>query len=312
MNGFVIILLVIVIIMSLILAVSFYAYYEVFYVKKKKLINIAKLENGYFTDEESDKILTLINEFKNDEFEEVKINSFDGVKLYARYYEYNKNAPLQIMFHGYRSEGFRDFAGGMKLAKQLKHNVLMVEQRGHGQCKTCTTTLGILEKYDCLYWVKYAVERFGVDVKIILVGVSMGASTILMASNLNLPQNVVGIIADSPYSTPYDIVLKVMKERKIPNNLALPFVMLGALLYGRFEFDKKGAIDSVKENKIPVLIFHGDADSFVPSYMSKEIYYNCSSKKELYIFEGADHCRNFLVDEEKYTNHINEFIKKIL
>ena len=291
--------------------VSLYAYKQPFYVDKER-IKLSKLENGHFSDEELEKIDSLQKEFKTDEYEEISIKSFDNIILNAKYYEYEKGAPLQIMFHGYRSAVARDFVGGMKLAKMVKHNVLMVEHRGHGKSKRCTTSLGILEKYDCLYWIRYAVDTFGDDVKIILTGVSMGASTVLMASELNLPSNVACIIADSPFTSPSDIIAKVLKDRKIPVKITMPFIRIGALLFGGFKFEKNGAIDAVKKNKIPVLIIHGDSDTFVPSYMSKEIYYNCSSKKELHIFENADHCRGFLVDENRYTSIVMKFLSNVI
>ncbi len=291
--------------------VSLYAYKQAFYVDKEK-INISKLENGHFNDEELEKINSLLKEFKTDEYEEVSIKSFDNQILNARYYEYEKGAPLQIMFHGYRSTGVRDFVGGMKLAKALKHNVLMCEQRGHGKSKLCTTSLGILEKYDCLNWIRYSVDTFGDDIKIILTGVSMGASTVLMASGLKLPSNVVGIMADSPFTSPSDIITKVLKDKKIPAKIAMPFIKIGALIFGGFKFEKNGAIDAVKENRIPVLIIHGESDTFVPSYMSKEIYYNCSSKKELHIFENADHCRGYLIDENRYTSIVMKFLSNVI
>ena len=198
------------------------------------------------------------------------------------------------------------------ILKELKHNVLLIEQRGHGENKENTTSLGVLEKYDCLYWIKYAIDRFGNDVKIILTGVSMGAATVLMAFELKVPDNVVCVIADSPYSSPSDIISKFIKDMKMPVKLLFPFVKTGALIFGRFKLDKNGAIDAAKKIKIPVLIIHGEDDTIVPCYMSKEIYYNCPSKKELHIFEKADHCRGYLVDENKYTSIVMKFLSDIV
>lgn len=292
--------------------VSLYAYHQAFFNKNKKLKDISQLTSGSFSEEEIGIIKGLYDEFKDDPYEKVSIDSYDGLKLNARYYEYNSESPLQIMFHGYKSEGLRDFVGGIKLAKKVCHNVLLVEQRGHGDSKSSTTTLGTIEKYDCLEWVKYACERFGENTKIILSGVSMGAATILMASEYKLPKNVVGIIADSPFSSPADIIKKVLKDKKLSPKFIFPFVKFGALIYGGFVLNEKGAVDAVKNAKIPVLIIHGDADTFVPVYMSKEIYYNCASKKELHIFNGADHVRSFLVDCDKYEKIVSSFLNGIL
>ena len=55
----------------------------------------------------------------------------------------------------------------------------------------------------------------------------MGAATVLMASELNLPANVVGIIADCPYSSPEAIIRKVCREdMRLPPALVMPFIRL--------------------------------------------------------------------------------------
>ena len=48
--------------------------------------------------------------------EDVTIESYDGLKLYGRYYQVREGAPLDIGFHGYRSSALTDFAGGSELS----------------------------------------------------------------------------------------------------------------------------------------------------------------------------------------------------
>ena len=48
------------------------------------------------------------NETKAMPYEEFSITTFDGLKLYAKYYEYRKGAPIELMFHGYRGKALRD------------------------------------------------------------------------------------------------------------------------------------------------------------------------------------------------------------
>ena len=128
-------------------------------------------------------------------YEQVSITSYDGLKLTARYYHRNDGAPVKIEFHGYRSAATRDFSGANELDVLTGCNVLLVDQRSHGLSEGTTITFGIKERHDVVSWANYAVDRFGSDVKILLSGVSMGAATVLMASNLELPSNVKGIIA---------------------------------------------------------------------------------------------------------------------
>ena len=96
-------------------------------------------------------------------FEEVSIKTFDGLTLYARYYECQKGAPIELMFHGYRGTAQRDLCGGIQRSFALKRNVLLVDQRASSKSEGNVITFGIKESKDCLCWVHYLVERFGQD-----------------------------------------------------------------------------------------------------------------------------------------------------
>ena len=49
-----------------------------------------------------------------------------------------------------------------------------------------------------------------------LDGISMGAATVLMASEFDLPASVRGIIADCGYTSPRDILKKVIRQCHLP------------------------------------------------------------------------------------------------
>ena len=58
---------------------------------------------------------------------------------------------------------------------------------------------------------------------------------------------------------------------------------------------------------MPILLIHGDADTFVPCSMCDEIYENCPSAKKL-IIKGAAHAESYYKDMKAYENSMNEFI----
>ena len=96
-------------------------------------------------------------------------------------------------------------------------------------------TFGIKEHRDCLAWVDFMVEHFGPDVKIILTGISMGASTVLIAAGRELPKNVIGVLADCGYNSAKDIIRKVIRQMNIPVAPGYFFVKLGARIFGHFD-----------------------------------------------------------------------------
>ena len=300
------------ILLIFILAFSYVAYRMAFYMPKRPEGGFYTLPPGMTEENIDSGIAKCMKEMQERACEEVFITAFDGKKLFARYYHVQDHAPVQIMFHGYKSSPFVDMSGGNKLAQKLKHNTLVVDQRSHGKSEGNTITFGIKERKDCLCWIKYVSERFGENTPILLVGLSMGAATVLMAADLDLKANVKGIIADCPYSTPKDIILKVSKDMHFSPRLTYPFVRLGAFLYGHFDLEEAGAVISIQKANVPILIIHGEADTFVPCDMSHKIQKVCASPVTLVTIPKAGHGHSYLVDPKQYEEAIMQLVKKVI
>ncbi len=237
----------------------------------------------------------------------LKIKSHDGLTLVGKYYEYKKGAPIEILFHGYKGNGERDLSGGIERCFKIGRNAIIVDQRGAGESDGHTISFGINEHKDAIKWAEYVTEYFGKDTKIILTGVSMGAATVLMASGKELPQNVVCILADCGYTSPREIIMKTIKEMKLPPKIMYPFVKLGARLFGHFNLDEYSPMEAVKNSKTPTIFIHGTKDDFVPYYMSEKMYQECTAKKSLVPIEGAAHGLAYPVNKEAYLKSIRDF-----
>ena len=204
--------------------------------------------------------------------------------------------------------------GGYTLCKRLGYNVLLPDQRSHGASGGHTITMGVKERYDCRAWAYWAYKRFGPEVPIFLMGVSMGAATVLLASGLDLPETVRGIIADCGYTSPHDICTKVLKT-VVPSALMGPIYAVGrvgTLLYGRFDPDDADCRQAVAKARIPILFIHGEADDFVPCEMSRENFDACASPKRLVTIPGAGHAVSYYVDIPAYEKAVTEFLDHCL
>lgn len=249
---------------------------------------------------------------ENTQCEFVTAQSHDGLELHGRFYAVAENAPVIIVFHGYRGPTLRDCAGGFSLGLKMNYNVLAVDQRAHGKSGGRVISFGIKERYDCLTWIEYVRKRFGADTPVILCGVSMGAATVLMSASLNLPKNVRGIIADCPYSSPSAIIRRVSGQMGYPPALAYPFIWLGALLYGGFILNQCDAVRAVRMTDIPILLIHGEDDRFVPCDMSKEIYAGCADHAQLHTFPDAGHGLCYIIDPPHYEKICQDFFAHII
>ena len=239
--------------------------------------------------------------------EKVEITSHDGLTLRGKFYEYAPGAPMELMFHGYRGNAERDLSGGVARCFALGRSVLIVDQRSCGTSDGKTITFGIYEHLDCLRWVDFAVRRFGPDCKIILTGISMGASTVLMAAGKELPKNVIGVLADCGFTSAKEIMAQVLHTMGLPPKLVYPFVKLGARLYGGFDLDAYSALEAVSKIRVPVIFFHGETDDFVPCRMSQALYDACSSRKKLVTVPNAGHGLAFPIDEKAYLDALGAF-----
>ena len=293
--------------------IAWYSYRTAFYSPEKRKEDDYAIPKGEQYEKERQRMLSLIREMDEIPYEAVTISAQDGIKLSARYYHVRDGAPLQIQFHGYRGTALRDFCGGNKLAREAGQNTLVVDQRAHGKSGGTTITFGIRERLDCLCWAEYANQRFGSDTPVFLSGVSMGAATVLMASELELPANVVGIIADCPYSSPEAIIRKVCREdMHLPPALVMPFIRLGARLFGHFDLKEASAVQAVRNTNVPILLLHGEDDRFVPCDMSREIFDACTGEKTRITFPGAGHGLSYIVDTETYTAAVSRFVDQCL
>ena len=305
----------VVVLLLLSFLVSYLTYRLAFYSNRKKE-NAAYLKKVMESYREYGKgFETLVKNLEENECARVFIVSDDGLKLSARYYHKKDDAPLHILFHGYRSRAEFDMSGGAYECMSLSHNVLLVDQRAHGMSEGKSISFGINERRDLLLWCSWAIKNFGEDVKIFLWGVSMGAATVLMSLDLPLPRNVIGAVADCPYNSPEDIIRLVGKKIKMPVGLLFPFLRLGSRLFGGFRLGTASAEKSVLKAKIPVLLIHGEADTFVPCEMSEKMAFDA---KEAGIdlrflkFENAPHAMSYLENAEKYRSAAIAFINEIL
>lgn len=139
--------------------------------------------------------------------ETVTITAHDGVQLVGHWQTCEEPERVIIAMHGWRSTWAKDFGVVAESWHKQHCNVLYVEQRGQDGSGGDYMGFGLLERYDCLDWINW-VNQAGHSVyegrrlPIYLCGVSMGATSVLMAAGLPLPANVRGIIADCGFTSP--------------------------------------------------------------------------------------------------------------
>lgn len=241
----------------------------------------------------------------------VYTKSFDGLRLAARYFDVGSHKTV-ILFHGYRSSANRDFSCAVKLYCNAGFNVLLADQRSHGKSEGRLITFGVKERYDAVSWVNYYIQNIDKNAEIVLGGMSMGATTVLLASGLTLPPNVKGIIADCGFTSPTAIIKKVARQAfHINAGFFLPVMDIMCRITGRFGIYGVSTEKALPKTKLPVLFIHGKSDNFVPCEMSDRGYKSAAGEKEILLVDGADHGMSYLIDTKTVEEHLLGFLKKI-
>jgi fermentation-respiration switch protein FrsA (DUF1100 family) len=240
----------------------------------------------------------------------VYIKSFDGLRLYGALLE-NYSDKIVICVHGFTGSGKKDFASLAQAYYKNGYNVLLVDNRAHGQSEGKYVGFGVLDRFDLRNWVKYVINRFGSNVQIFLHGISMGAATVLMASSI-MPKNVRGIIADCGFTSVYEIFEYVLKrDYHLPKFPIIYLTNIMSKIRAGYGYKDVNTTAEIARSDIPILFIHGENDEFVPLWMTMKNYSHCKAYKELFIVRESEHAESHYIDKKGYERRILTFIEKI-
>ena len=280
-------------------------------VKNADSITVANIDN------EAEKIIEenkknekqLANEWSETiENKKVEVKAKDGITLRGTQYIKDESSnKWAIILHGYRSTPNSIISIGMHFSKE-GYNVLIPSMRACSESDGEYIGMGWLDKEDLQSWINLIIKQ-NENAEIILHGSSMGAATVLMASGKDLPTNVKAIVADSGYTSVWDIFASEAKARfNLPTFPILNMFEIVANVRANYDIKEASALEQVKNNKTPILFIHGDADDFVPEYMCEELYEAANCKKDKLIIHDAGHTDSKYKEPETYYNKIFEWV----
>ena len=241
-------------------------------------------------------------------YEEVTITSFDGLKLYARYYPNPSAKRAVLCAHGYRSTAIGDFYASFRHLYE-EASLLLIDERSCGKSEGIYSSFGALEKKDVQLWAEWLDERTRHKLPIYLYGISMGASTVLLASVMKLPENVKGVLADCGFTSGAQILNDVFADSyKIKPRLMTKLLDFYAGSLGHFHLKECDARRALLNAKLPVRFMHGMDDDFVLPYHTQRNYDACSLEdKDILWVEGAGHACAAVCGGEKYLKYMDAF-----
>lgn len=241
--------------------------------------------------------------------EDVFVTSHDQLKLHATFFPCEGSRRAVICFHGYTSEGLNDYSSIAKFYLEQGFHLLIVDERAHGQSEGTYIGFGCLDRHDAMVWIDYLIQRLGEDCRLMLHGISMGASTVLMTTGLSLPLQVKAAISDCAFTSAYEVFQSVLHTMyHLP---AFPLMNISDRMARRkagYGLNECNAKQEVAHSQTPTLFIHGERDTFVPCAMVHELYQACAAEKELLIIPGASHAEAYYKDTAACEQAIRQWI----
>jgi|SRR5690625_2537350 len=243
-------------------------------------------------------------------FEHWEMMSIDDLKLKGYFLEAKQPASKVVVFaHGYLGGALDMGLFGQYYYEDLGYNVFMADARGHGESEGDYIGFGWHDRLDYVKWIERIIEELGPDTEIVLHGLSMGAATVLMTSGEQLPHQVKAIVADSPYTNVHDMFAYQMSRMfHLPSFPILDTTSLVTKLKANYSFKEASALEQVKQANVPILYIHGEADKFVPTSFTHELYEHTNSEAHIMTVADAGHGEAFVLDREKYIKQLRHFL----
>ena len=241
---------------------------------------------------------------------ELHITSRDGLALTAELLEAENPIGLIVAVHGFRSWPAREFAKVAQHLYEEGYTVLYPYMRAHRKSEGKYITFGVKERYDIAAWAKLLSDKHP-DLPLFLYGQSMGGATVIMASGLDLPKQTRGIIADSAFHSPRDVIATALTNAyKVPVFPMLPAMDMWARIIAGYSLTATTCREALDKTDLPFLFIHGKLDELVPYDMGYQNYVECHTEKEMLTVETAAHCACCYVDPVGYMTYLDDFLKK--
>lgn len=237
----------------------------------------------------------------------IKINNEN--RTATAFFAKENNNKWVIMVHGY----CRDQRYVWNYAEEyLKrgYNVLTPDLNASGNSEGKYLTMGFKESKDVLVWTELIDKKFK-NAQIVLHGVSMGAATVMLASQEKLPATVYAIIEDCGYASAYEMFgVQIEKLFGLPQFPALNMIdIVHRIKFGCYLSDV-APIRAIENTKLPMLFIHGDNDTLVPVEMVYRLFREAKNElKEKIVVPGAGHAE-CIEQDKNYFDYVFLFLKK--
>lgn len=237
----------------------------------------------------------------------------DGARMHAWWVAADvPTTRVAVLVHGYKCQALSMLKMGYMFHHELGYNILLPDLAAHGRSQGEVIGMGWTDRLDVLRWMQVANDLFRADsamTRMVVMGISMGAATVMCVSGEPQPPYVKAFIEDCGYTSVWDeFAGEARNQFGVPEfPLLYTTSALCKLRYG-WSFGQASPLNQVKKCRLPMLFIHGDADDYVPTRMVHPLYEAKPQPKQLWLAPGAGHDRSYNLYPDQYAALVRAFL----
>lgn len=192
------------------------------------------------------------------------------------------------------------------------YNVLVIDNRAHGESDGKITSLGYREYKDILKWAEMLHDEKGNN-SVVLHGICIGASTALFTiTSKKCPDYITAITTDGMYVNFFESFKNHMHEKDKKNFPMTYGVMTHIFFISGANVVTDGPIKRIRNMTKPILMLQSKEDTYSLPELAQTLYDACpSTHKKLVYFDHGAHSRIRVNDVEGYDRTVEEFLQTL-
>ena len=236
--------------------------------------------------------------------EPFEVRLHDGYVIHGDIYPLDPKKVV-IISHGHGDNKYTGIRF-LQVFRDLGFTTVIYDLRGHGHNAPYVCTMGLNESRDLIEVLAAVRKRFP-GAMIGLHGLSMGCATTIMA--LKYKPDVSFVVADCGYGILKELCYDKLKSVGLPKWMLVPINWCNRLRFG-YNIFAVNPIDSLLDNEIPILFFHGTEDKLI-SYKQSEWMSSIeqNGKTELCLIPDTEHAHAWDHDPAAYEQIVRDFLQ---
>ena len=223
------------------------------------------------------------------EFEDVTLQTKDGVQLHGWYIPHPQSQHVLLFFHG-NAGNISHRRDSIEIFHRLGLNVFIIDYRGYGKSEDKPSEQGLYQDARAA-WDFLTTKKGFTSKQIILFGRSLGG---VIAAKLASEVQARGLILESTFSSARDFARVV-------------FPILARLVWIRYDFN---TVESIQRVTAPVLVLHSPEDEIMPFPLGEKVFEGANQPKRFVRLRG-DHNYGFIKSQPEYEEALKSWLKSL-